>query len=316
MKITAFLVSTLIGTAVASPAIVWKKTQADSPVVHSSDRVNTKDILADAVDGSDGSSSLATAVFVLGRAADGTETLSGAAGSGNLPGVASKYDSASCFHSHVSGVRGGHSFASDAEKSGRSSAEISIAEFASTLTAVGAQSPFDSKEVDVDETGMYTAAEKEYNVRARALTAANVVVVNVPDDADKTLLDSMVVKAIEHNQIHSVILTAQRSTNEIKEERVMEARRRMKMQEEAGRHMGYSASSTHRRLDQVADDDVVAAANNLVGVYYVNMTPNILAGLLFGLFFAVITWTGLNCMGMIAGQDVYVNKMPLVGREA
>ena len=52
------------------------------------------------------------------------------------------------------------------------------------------------------------------------------------------------------------------------------------------------------------------------GVYYVLMTPNILAGILFLLLFTLIAMIGLNCMGAIAGQDVFVSKMPTVGREA
>jgi hypothetical protein len=32
--------------------------------------------------------------------------------------------------------------------------------------------------------------------------------------------------------------------------------------------------------------------------------------------FAFITYTGFSCMGMITGQDVFVAKMPTVGREA
>ena len=54
----------------------------------------------------------------------------------------------------------------------------------------------------------------------------------------------------------------------------------------------------------------------MTGVYYVAMTPNILAGLLFGLLFVVITYIGVTCMGAIQGQDVFVSKMPSVGREA
>jgi hypothetical protein len=56
--------------------------------------------------------------------------------------------------------------------------------------------------------------------------------------------------------------------------------------------------------------------DDMTGVYYVSMTPNILAGILFTLLFTVTTYIGVTCMGMIAGQDVYVKKMPAVGREA
>ena len=66
-------------------------------------------------------------------------------------------------------------------------------------------------------------------------------------------------------------------------------------------------------------DDAVQDGNDnsdMTGVYYVSMTPNILAGLMFGLMFVVITWIGVTCMGAIVGQDLYVSKMPTIGREA
>jgi hypothetical protein len=70
-----------------------------------------------------------------------------------------------------------------------------------------------------------------------------------------------------------------------------------------------------RRLEQ-QNDDANAGNKDMTGVYYVQMTPNILAGILFGLLFAFIAYTGISCMGMITGQDVFVTKMPTVGREA
>jgi len=80
--------------------------------------------------------------------------------------------------------------------------------------------------------------------------------------------------------------------------------------------------SRRRRLEQEEEGDGDDAANqdnnngDMSGVYYVSMTPNILAGLLFGLLFIVVTWIGVSCMGAISGQDVYVSKMPTIGREA
>ena len=81
--------------------------------------------------------------------------------------------------------------------------------------------------------------------------------------------------------------------------KVSHGRRLEDMQQEEGQNQN----------NKQADDD-------MAGVYYVSMTPNILAGILFTLLFAVTTWIGVTCMGMIAGQDVYVKKMPPVGREA
>jgi len=46
------------------------------------------------------------------------------------------------------------------------------------------------------------------------------------------------------------------------------------------------------------------------------MTPNILAGVLFFFFFAMSAIVGIGCMGRIAGQEVFTDKSPPVGREA
>jgi len=74
-----------------------------------------------------------------------------------------------------------------------------------------------------------------------------------------------------------------------------------------------TALYSNRRLED-AGDDANAADNS--GVYYVNMTPNIFAGLLFMFLFTFVAYLGIACMSMIQGQDVYVNKLPSIGREA
>mmetsp|Transcript_44672 Transcript_44672/g.88707 ORF Transcript_44672/g.88707 Transcript_44672/m.88707 type:complete len:83 (+) Transcript_44672:1-249(+) len=77
-------------------------------------------------------------------------------------------------------------------------------------------------------------------------------------------------------------------------EQVLEARRRRRLEDQAnGQENG-----------------------DMSGVYYVAMTPNILAALLFMGLFTTIAWIGISCMGAISGQDVFVSKMPSVGREA
>lgn len=317
MKVATFLLSTLFGSAYAAPAIVWKSGKVDAEdVVHSSRWVMAKDVVGDAVETSNGSS-LASAIFVIGRAEDGSESLSSIAGSGALPGVASKYDSAVAYYSHVSGVRGGYSIAHDVENTGRSVAELSLNELSHKLTSTGSDTPFvQAEEVVVGDSGLLSVVQKEQISRAKKLEKADVIVVNVSPNVDKSILDSLVVKTIEHKSISSVILTAVRSIDEIKEERTMEHRRRMKVMEAAGRRLATNSASRRLEQQQNQDDDMGASYSNLVGVYYVHMTPNIFAGLAFALFFAVIAYTGISCMGMIAGQDVYVNKMPTIGREA
>lgn len=82
-------------------------------------------------------------------------------------------------------------------------------------------------------------------------------------------------------------------------------------------------SASARRLQ--GDDGYYAYddANNANGanganddVHYVNMTPNILSGILFMLFFTAVTLVGTSCLGQIEGQEIFVSKLPPVGREA
>jgi len=70
------------------------------------------------------------------------------------------------------------------------------------------------------------------------------------------------------------------------------------------------ARAARRKL---ADDN--ANANNGEDIYYVNMTPNILSGLLFGFLFIFVTIIGMSCMNAIEGQTIFVSKMPSIGRE-
>ena len=90
--------------------------------------------------------------------------------------------------------------------------------------------------------------------------------------------------------------------------------RRLQAMEKAGRKL---QQSQRRRLEDAnQEENANGDDSSLEGVYYVSLTPNILAGILFFLLFATVAFIGISCMGMIAGQDVYVKKMPSVGREA
>ena len=69
---------------------------------------------------------------------------------------------------------------------------------------------------------------------------------------------------------------------------------------------------SRRRLEDGNDDD--NSSSDVL--YFVNFTPNIFSGVMFFFFFSAVTFTGISCMGMIAGQEVYVTKYPTIGREA
>lgn len=51
------------------------------------------------------------------------------------------------------------------------------------------------------------------------------------------------------------------------------------------------------------------------GKYYVHMTPNIFAGILFTFFFIVVGQIGIGCLNQISFSDTYVEKYPSIGRE-
>jgi len=300
MKFAAVLLSSLVGSSVAAPAIVWKNGRdSSSTVIHSSQPVQAAEVIADVI----GSSESLSAVFLIGRSEDGSESLSGMTSNGSLPGVASKYEEASTVHHHCGGVESPQAVAK--MSSGMS---ISLDEFSILLL-----DPFPSDtELEVGDNGVTSKAGNEGSKRARSLAAAKVLIVNVPASTNPAVLDNAVVKAIESDKVSSVVLTGIRSTNEVKHERAMETRRRMQVQQSAGRT--FSLTGGDRRLKDANDD--ANANKDMTGVYYVYMTPNILAGIMFGFLFAVIGYTGISCMGMISGQTVFVHKMPTVGREA
>jgi hypothetical protein len=313
MKVLALIVTAFISSAHAAPAIVWSNGKsASEAVVHSSKSLKASSLLSEIVQDSD-ASSLAAAVFLVGRSADGSESLSGFASSGSLPLVASKYDDATTIHSHVAGIESPYSIARDAgANTGQRVLEVTLSEFSSKLTSLGQVQ--EKKAVEVDANGMINKATKHANSRARALSQADVVIVNVPASADPAMLDAAVVKAVEHKNVASVVLAGVRSTHEVKLERSMTHRRKMKTMEQTAK-----TSLSGRRLDEAGDDDANNNNGNnddMTGVYYVHMTPNILAGIMFAFLFTVVSYIGLTCMGMIAGQDVYVTKMPTIGREA
>lgn len=49
--------------------------------------------------------------------------------------------------------------------------------------------------------------------------------------------------------------------------------------------------------------------------YYVKMTPNILAGVLFMFLFTFVVLTAFLCMNDIEGQTYFVKRLPVVGKE-
>jgi len=229
-------------------------------------------------------------VFFLGRNADGKEMLNNLASVGSLPRTQGKYRSAHSIHHHVDGLESAATVQRDAMAAAASSAAtVSLGEFLSRM----GDSP---KNAD------------DHSRRAREVQSASVLIVNVPAATSPAEIDNAIAMAVESSRVSSVVLTAQRSTDEVKRERqnLANNRKQQQKQEDAPR----------RRLEDQQNGD---NNNNQDGsnVAYVHMTPNILAGILYTIMFIVVTQIGIGCMGSIQGQgDIYVKKMPTIGREA
>ncbi|CAB9512089.1 expressed unknown protein [Seminavis robusta] len=306
MKAVTFL--TILGSALAAPAVVWQKNGSTEGPVRTSKALKAHSLFSDVLHDSSESS----VIFVWGRGADGSESLSTMASAGGLPNVQQKYLNANAIHHHVTGLESPDTVQRDAARAGSSKVmSVSLGELDVRLSS----SP-KTAEMEVGNNGALSKAQKYSHKRQQQMLDANVLIVNIGARADPATVDAAVEKTIDHDSIANVVLTAVRSHEEVKHERLMEHNRRLSIMKENGR----TVSRHGRRLEDQDQDGENNQNNNggddMTGVYYVSMTPNILAGLLFTLLFIVIAFTGVSCMGMIAGQDVYVKKMPPVGREA
>jgi len=294
----AALLVVAVGYTSAAPAIVWTSAQSSSPS-HISDSIDTKSLLSTVTD-TDSTSALSAVIFLVGRDASGSEGLTALASSGKLPGAQNKYSSANEIHYNVEGVESGRTVARDARKNNQNRvAEVTMEEFNSKLSTMA--------QTSADETsGKMSKSEQK---RRKAISQANVLVVNIQPTTDASLIDSAIVNAIDSSSVRNVVLSTIRSIDEVKRAR-----------EQAVRNKFTKSSATggnRRRLEDEANNEGDNNNNaDQYGVYYVNMTPNILAGLLFFFLFIFTAYTGFMCMNMIEGQDVYVKKLPHIGREA
>jgi hypothetical protein len=310
MKTVAALLFAWLSSVTASPAVVWRSGKHSAPVVHSSADVSALDLFSSVLDGSD-DFAFPTVVFLVGRSEDGSDGLTKLGSDGALPTVAAKYDHAECIHHHVSGVESATTVVRDARdaKSGNRPLQVTMSEFSKKLMSLA--EPVQEMEVSVD--GIMSKAVKASGKRAKAVNSSNLFIVTVDPNADPAAIDSAIADAIAHKDVGSVVLSAVRSIAEVKRARVMQNRRRAESMYIENRSKLMPGS---RRLEDGGNDDGNNNDADMSGVYYVSMTPNILAGLLFFLLFAVVTYIGVSCMGMISGQTVYVSKMPSIGREA
>lgn len=309
-NLTMRLILVLSALAVASvnsaPVVVWSSLKGKE-CLHNSAKINASTAISEALKGhvdEENVSSLESVIFVVGRGDDGSESFTNLAASGKLPAVAQKYNDAHIVHHNVDQVESIRTIANAARDAVPSLprnaiVEASLDEFYQKLSSKNEAAP---------EGRVTSQSEKHGRKRFRSLLNARVLVVKVaPEDANK--LDDAVVKAVDN--VKSVVLTAIRSAKEVHLERKMTAAKHLdKIQTNAVNHR-------RRRLEDANfDDGYYQADEDMTGVYYVNMTPNILSGIIFFLLFTSVAITGISCLNMIQGQDVYVKKLPPVGREA
>lgn len=315
MKSCAFLFATLLSTALSAPAVVWHSGESNGRALHSSEDLSSADlfhsVLSEAPE-----ADLKAVVFLVGKGEDGSEQLSELASSGKLPETFSKYNDASGVYHHVSGISSAGSVVREASQTYNDSKnrvlEVSLNEFSSKLASF--EAPVDV-EIDSNGTPQAVSSNKSVNKRARALSQADVYIVNVNPKQDASSIDASVISAINSSRVGSVVLAGVRSVEEVKHERMLINKRRMLKQEQDGLKM--LEARGRRRLEEADQDgDNDNGNDDLSGVYYVAMTPNIFSGLLFTLMFIVVTFTGISCMSDIQGGDTFVDKYPSLGREA
>mmetsp|Transcript_4504 Transcript_4504/g.8664 ORF Transcript_4504/g.8664 Transcript_4504/m.8664 type:complete len:284 (+) Transcript_4504:254-1105(+) len=282
MKLLSTFIAGLISSVSAAPAIVW--TAEKSSTTHSSDLIDVTTILSN-VASSPGTSQY-NLVFVVGRDASGSEGLTGLTSSGSLPNVSSKYTEASTVHHYVRGIESFDSIVKDAKASTSNVVESSLVDYRESMKQGSATEP----------------------AAAEGASSPKMIVVRVPADAASADIDAAVVSAIEDEKVGSVVLTGVRGLSEVKLERNANAKKNFYQ-------MQYKATGRRRLEDNRNGNNNGNNNGSYDGIYFVNFTPNIFSGLLFMSFFMVLTYIGLGCMNMIAGQDVYVSKYPSIGRE-
>ena len=190
--------------------------------------------------------------------------------------------------------------------------EVALDEFHRKLASLAQSEQEEEEEEEPAVEGGNKKVNKSEQKRRRAISEADVLIVSVTDKDNAAAIDSSIVKAIDSKVVQNVILSSIRSTDEVKRSRMLATMDKMT---KSARGV---ADRSRRRLDENQNDDQNNNNNGQQqesGVYYVNMTPNIFAGLLFFFLFVFVTHLGLSCMNMIEGQDVYVKKLPVIGRE-
>jgi hypothetical protein len=309
----AFLVTSsllLSERCTAAPAIVWSKA-GNRQLQGQPEFISEEVVLSQFVASLELSSGNDLSVLILlGRNSNGSESLTPIA---PLLVKTQKETTPTTQHLHVSGLESGN-VVLKAIPQESAPLLISLNEWTWKLNSTQKEEEM----VEMDSTGgigIPSKSQVKQTKRVRALDSASCFIVQVPSDIPAASLDATIVQALTHPSVSTVVLSSVRGVEEVKYERDLAMRRKLQQATIVGntKNQG-SYDAAHRRLQNEGDD--AQSSNDLSGVYYVQMTPNILAGLLFFFLFATVAMIGLSCMNMIAGQDVYVHTMPSIGREA
>ena len=320
MMKSMLLLAAVAASVSAAPAIVWKSGSSSSSTgpSHFSNAIDARSLLTSVV-GNEGernndSSSLAAVIFLIGRSADGSEGFDSLASSGKIPGVQGRYLKADEVHHHVRGVESARTMASDARDAigggaGVRVAQVSMAEFQRKLNSI-AQNEAAVVAGGEDETMMKVS--KAEQKRRLAISEADVLIVTVGVNEDPANIDAVIISAIDSSVVRNVVLSSIRSTSEVKHARKLAVGE--KFAKKARSANNHSSNNRRRLQDEDAAEDSDSSSSTQ-GIYYVNMTPNIFAGLLFFFMFAFTAHLGLSCLNMIEIQDTFVTKYPHIGRE-
>jgi len=288
---TIVALAAIINSVSAAPAILWAG-ESSNPTAHSSDVIELNTVVRRALSNSSPEPSLKSAIFVLSRDADGNDGLTSHSTAGNLPTIGSLYGSANSIEHHVRGLTNIEAVSRSTQLAtdpAHSVVETTLDEFNSYSKS------------DAVESAM--VASDGSTVNNRALSSANVVIVHVDSKVDSKDIDATVSSAIRNKDIGSVILTTYRSSSEAQLERNLQ-------------HRANKKRSSRRLEDEENNENNNAQDSDYSGVYFVNFTPNIFAGLMFGFFFIMVTYVGIMSLNNISGQgDIYVTKYPHIGRE-
>lgn len=288
MKITylAFLVSSWLYHIYASPVIIWKKPTLGSSSIYSSKSVDVSTLVSSLISSSSMNNVsdllFLAVIFVIDRKSDGTEGLNRILYQGpeKIPNIAEKYSQAHSIYTHVSGVERNFYVSKKFVQIFGSSERvkvISLQEFKKKLTKLKQKNPEDT------------------------------LIIKVPSNLSHDEIDENVNAAIEHSKIDTVFLMGVCALDELRYVKATQKNINSRFTFPKRRHLEDQGNK-----DNENNEDYYTSS----GIYYVNMTPNIMAGILFMIFFAFVTNIGIMNLNVISATDVYVKKYYSIGKEA